>query len=252
MRRAGMLVLLLALGWVASWLTLGLLQGDPTLLLRPGAASDPTRIAYLLSLYVWLLLATRFCWKRWGPPPPGLRPGPFVQFFALGLGLLCLQRGVLWLAGWWHPPAGIHAGLLAQALVVAPLMALAEELVFRGYLYGVVREELGEGVALVGVNLFFALLHLFRPGDALFKLVYGFGLWLAGVVLTLALRRTGQLTASVGLHSSWILAGVVDPPGRVVPGWLPGLRGDPAAGLVGWMFLLLIGWGLTRKKGDLQ
>jgi membrane protease YdiL (CAAX protease family) len=247
LKRAGILVLFLALGWVATWLSLGLAHGDPTVLLRPGT-TDSLRIPYLVMLYAWLLVATRLCWARWGPPRPSLKVSAFFTFLALGLGLLAVQRSLLWVCGWWTPPTGIDLRLLLLASITSPLLAVAEELVFRGYLFGVVREERGELIALVGVNLFFALLHLFRPGDLWFKLVYGVGLWLAGAVLTLAYRCTGQLSAPMGLHTSWILVSVLDPPGRVTPGWLPGLRGDPAAGLVGWAFLMVMAWGLGRRS----
>ena len=249
MKRAGILVLCLALGWVATWLSLGLLNGNATLLLHPGT-SDRLRITYLVMLYGWLLVATRWCWLRWGPPSPRCSVSSFFAFLGLGLGLVVLQRALLWLCGWWTPPAGIDLKSLLWACLTSPLLAIAEELVFRGYLYGVVREDLGERRALIGVNAFFALLHLFRPGDLVFKLVYGIGLWLAGVVLTLAYRRSGRLTAAMGLHTSWIVTAVLDPPGRVTPGWLAGLRGDPAAGLVGWTFLLLLVALLARPVRD--
>lgn len=250
MFRPGILVLLLLLGWVATWLSLGLLNGSPTLLLHPGS-SDRLRITYLVMLYAWLLLATAFCWKRWGPSRPfgsarfSRSLAYFLGFFAAGLGLLAVQRSLLWGLGWWLPPSALNPQLVLIAVLTSPLLAVAEELVFRGYLYGVAREEFGEGPALVGVNLFFALLHLFRPGGLMFKLAYGFGLWLAGVVLTLALRRTGRLSAPMGLHASWILAGVIDPPGKVVPSLVAGLRGDPAAGLIGWGFLIFMMLGLS-------
>jgi membrane protease YdiL (CAAX protease family) len=130
---------------------------------------------------------------------------------------------------------------LVEALAVALLLAFAEEVLFRGYLFGVLREELGRPRAYLLGNALFALVHLLRPGALVFKLAYGLGLFLVGAVLCQLAEARGTLWPGIGLHAGWIVMVVLDPPGRVAPGWLAGLGGDPAAGFLGWLLLLVLG-----------
>jgi len=132
---------------------------------------------------------------------------------------------------------------------VALVLAFGEEVLFRGYLFGVFREELGPPRAYLVANALFAGVHLLRPGDPLFKMAYGLGLFLAGAVLCRLAEKSGSLWAGIGLHSAWILMGVLDPPDRIQPGWLSGLGGDPAAGVLGWALLasLWVGLGVLGR-----
>jgi len=224
-----------------TWLGLGLSQGDPTLLLRPGAAREGLKLAYLGILYAWLLGASAWCWRRWGPRRPSWKQ-PELFFLGLGVGLggLVLHRGLLWLLGDYTPHLPAPQVALI-ALVTSPLLALAEEMVFRGYLFGTVREDHGRVAAYVGVNGFFAVLHLLRPGTLDYKLALGLGLFLVGCVLSRWAEVSGSLWPSIGLHSALVLGNVVDNGSAVQAGWLSGLRGDPAAGLLGWVLLLGLG-----------
>ena len=248
MKRAASLLGWLLLGWVLCWLSLGLLAGEPLLLLRPGSPEN-MRVAYLVGLYFWLLGATAYCWRgqgprwvRWGGP------ADFLGGFALGAAFLALHRGILGGLGWWQPAQPFPWAILGLALLTSPLLAWAEEWVFRGYLYGVLREEWGKLPAALSVNLFFAGVHLFRPGGLEFKLALGFGLFVVGLVLTLALERRGRLLAGIGLHASLVVAGIVDPPAQTVPGLWAGLRGEAPAGLLGWLLLLMLGLLLQWTK----
>ncbi len=207
------------------------------MLLRPGAASEPLKLAYLGLLYAWLLIASHFCWRRWGPKSPGWQwPGLFWMGLAVGAGGLVLHRGLLWLLGDYtcHLPDGKVAVI---ALLTSPLLAIAEEMVFRGYLFGTVREDYGRAAAYVGVNGFFAVIHLLRPGTVDYKLGLGLGLFLVGCVLARWAERSGSLWPAIGLHSALIVGNVVDNSSVVQAGWLSGLRGDPAAGVLGWVLL---------------
>jgi membrane protease YdiL (CAAX protease family) len=223
-------------GWVAIWLSLGLANGDPTLLLRPGVG-DTLKITYLVLLYAWLMTATALCWRRFAPT--NLCIGRFSDLLGgltLGWSLLILHRGTLWICGQWHPSSPFPWSLLLLAFLTSPLIAFSEELVFRGYLYGNLRTTAGK----VLVSLFFALLHLFRPGDLIFKLSLGFGLFLVSLALMKCLDQRNRLLYPTGLHASWVVAAVVDPPQNLQSGWFGGLRGEPMAGLLAWLLLMVI------------
>ena len=237
--RLGVLLGPLAAGWLACWLLPGLLLGRPTALLD-GSAPAAWKHAYVALLYLVLLGATARAWRAEGPscPAPGLpRPSDVLVGAAAGGAGALLHRALLAAGGWWTPPE-LGGWKVLEVLFVAPLLALAEELLFRGYLFGVLREELGRPRAYLLANLVFAGAHLLRPGDGAFKLAYGLGLLLVGATLCRLVEASGRLGPAVGLHAGWIALVVLDPPGRVTPGWLPGLAGDPSAGVVGWLLLL--------------
>lgn len=245
-RAAGSLLGLLVVGWVAIWFSIGLSQGDLLIALRPGLA-EHLRVLYIVALYLWLMIATTWCWKRFPPSWVSLgRPAQFLKSFGLGLGLLVAHRGCLWILGLWHPPSGVALSLLALAFLTSPLLAISEELVFRGYLYGNLRGLPGR----IGVSLFFALLHLFRPGGLTMKLALGFGLFAVSWLLIEQLERKRTVMAPAGLHASWVIGAILDPPGNTSPHWFSGLGGEAIAGVLSWLQILtlLLWWRRTDSS----
>ena len=116
---------------------------------------------------------------------------------------------------------------LAPAGLSAAVVALIEEVLFRGAIYGALRRSMQWQTALVFSSLFYALVHFFQrpePPDSvgwvsglalLPRMMRGFGdvhqllpaflsLSVAGVLLGLAYQRTGNLLFSIGLHAGWI------------------------------------------------
>lgn len=244
MKAAGRLVLGLLLLWVGCWLSLGLLLGRPMLLLHPLEAPEYLRVVYLLMLYGGLVALLRW---RWRAEPPRIGWGDLKtagQVGLLGLAFVMLQRACLGAA--WHPENPTAAAWFSALLLSFPIAAV-EEAVFRGYLYGSLRHSMRPLPAALAVSGFFALVHLFRPGGLEFKLAYGFGLLLAALVLTLLAERAG-LWSAAAMHTTWIMAAVLDPPGHVDAGLWAGLRGEMAAGLCSWLLLVTLAgfvWRLT-------
>lgn len=123
-----------------------------------------------------------------------------------------------------------HAKLaaeLVEATAVAAVVAVLEEALFRGVLFGVLARALRTGVAVWGSALIYALVHFFeRPPftdevtwssglTLLPQMLRGFinvelllpgflSLTLAGVLLAQLYRRSGTLWISIGLHAGWI------------------------------------------------
>ncbi|MFN8606067.1 MAG: CPBP family intramembrane glutamic endopeptidase [Vulcanimicrobiota bacterium] len=229
----------LLLLWVSCWLSLGCLFGQPLLLLHPQQAPESLRVVYLLMLYGGLV--GLLSW-RWRCEPPRIRWGSPAQAAAIALlGTLFLGLQRLCLGSAWQPQTP-GAAAWFSALVLAFPIAAVEEAVFRGYLYGSLRHSSRALPAALTVSAFFALVHLFRPGTLVFKLAYGWGLLLAALVLTLLAERAG-LWSAAALHTTWIVAAVLDPPGHVRAGWWSGINGEMAAGACSW--LLLVGLGLA-------
>jgi hypothetical protein len=85
------------------------------------------------------------------------------------------------------------------AVVVAPIV---EELIFRGFLYGVVRARWGRGAALVGSSAVFAALHF-----SIYGLV---PLFVVGLALAYVYERSGSLYSAIGFHAAFNLASLVE------------------------------------------
>ncbi|MBX9743346.1 MAG: CPBP family intramembrane metalloprotease [Chthoniobacterales bacterium] len=97
-----------------------------------------------------------------------------------------------------HPGWKERLSLITMAIFVAPF---AEELLFRGYLYGVARRFLGRLPAIILTSLFFAAAHLHAPSML--------GLFLLAIVLCLVYERTGSLWANICIHATFNTLSIV-------------------------------------------
>lgn len=103
---------------------------------------------------------------------------------------------------------GARATVALLAVVVAPF---TEELVFRGFLYGVLRRSFGSISAMTATALLFAAIHLNLPAmPAYFLLAVG---------LTLAYERTGSLWTPILMHALFNATSLVIV--LYFPQWIP-------------------------------
>lgn len=116
---------------------------------------------------------------------------------------------------------------LFSAALTAGVVAVLEEILFRGGIFGGLRRVFLWPVALVLSSMIYAILHflasasdggtvtwtsglvllpqMLRGFTNLYALVPGFfNLTLAGALLALAYQRTGNLYFSIGIHAGWI------------------------------------------------
>ena len=123
----------------------------------------------------------------------------------------------------WHKIVGTLLGAVGTALVVAVL----EEILFRGGLFGGLRRFLWWPIALIVSSAIYALSHFLQHGevtgpvtwhsglDLLPQMFRGFAdfrqlvpgflcLTLVGILLGLGYQRTGNLYFPIGLHAGWI------------------------------------------------
>lgn len=114
--------------------------------------------------------------------------------FAIAVGIIALAGGYQ-VTGW---------GTLAGALTVVGMMcaiAVAEEVLFRGIIFGLIQGRWGTWIALVASALLFGLLHLINPGATLWgALAVAIE---AGLMLGAAFVATGSLWLPIGLHLGW-------------------------------------------------
>lgn len=169
-------------------------------------------------------------WRDAGVPLGGIRWKRFAASFALGFVSLAAVCVIALLAGGrtLKPrSAGDLAGEFLGVLATALIVAVIEELLFRGAIYGGLRRAMRWPAALGLSSAVYAIVHFMgRPENPptvdwlsglrvlptmlagmmeLHTLIPAFlNLTLAGVILGLAYQWTGDLSASVGIHAGWI------------------------------------------------
>ncbi len=89
-----------------------------------------------------------------------------------------------------HPDPRHRIAVVVMAVFVAPV---AEEVIFRGYFYGVIRRYGGRIPALLTSSLLFAAIHVHIPSIP--------GLALLAVILCLLYERTASLWAPITMHA---------------------------------------------------
>ena len=142
-------------------------------------------------------------------PAPGGRDLPISREFLHGIGwlaaaypIILFMQAVSYRIAGEAPPQDLllflintpsfadRAVVIALAVGVAPL---AEEVLFRGYLYGVARKYAGRFWAMMATALLFAGVHGHLPSLA--------GLFLFAVLLTLLYEKSGSLWVPIVVHA---------------------------------------------------
>ncbi len=185
----------------------------------------------LLGLWPLLRHLGMRSWKDLGWVRPAGQWGRLSLGFLLGWISLATVAALAFMAGArgsdWAQPFYFYARFLAKTLVTALVVAVVEETLFRGALFGALRRALPWPVALVISSFLYAWVHFFQrpvpPAQIgwttglvqLAEMMRGFTdlnamvpaflcLWLAGVLLAWAYQRTGNLFWSTGLHTGWV------------------------------------------------
>ncbi len=170
-------------------------------------------------------------WRDAGLGQPLVHRGRLVAGFGVGFVSLAVAATVTVLAGarQWD---GSHSlgqliGKVGQAGVTAIVVAVLEELIFRGGLFGALAKVYRWTFALFISSAVYAIVHFFeRPPDPLVinwwsglailpEMLRGFidtvslfpgfiNLTIAGGLLAWAYYRSGTLYFSIGLHAGWI------------------------------------------------
>ena len=197
-------------------LLFGRMLGDlllkPLLILLPKVRQDMAFLLMYLRFIGVLLLTAIYCawaekevWKSFFSRRQGGMPGNTASHFFLGIvagaGIIgfCiliafLHRGAALAAG------GFHVVYLLGGLLCVLIQAGAEELVFRGYLLGVIRLNREDwGAVLISAGIF-AAIHLLNPGMTMFGCLR---LFISGVVLGLMVCRCKSLWMAIAFHTAW-------------------------------------------------
>jgi len=154
-----------------------------------------------------------------------------VGFF-YAMGYMCFFFMIVYKLGWISLDTDASP-MKAMGKAIGPMVgaSLIEEWLFRGVLFALLLRSLSARATIIGLSLFFALVHFLKPysgsaeivdggaGDAGFRLLYQIGekfihpeefigvfltLFVVGLVLAYARLKTGHLWMSIGLHAGWV------------------------------------------------
>ena len=247
--------------YLAGWLV-----ARPLALVTPSWRPDQVDLAGLVVALILLLISLPLRLKRvWQEPHPWQRlglavPGALalrsgVRGLLKALLLLALVSAGLMLAGQARWLGELNGALLLNGLLLLAGVGFAEELLFRGWLWGELELQFGASRALLLQALIFAMLHPWYRAPGLEGLGLLGGLILLGLVLALQRRAdAGSLWGAIGLHGGlvggWFLVqkGLLQIT-QAAPAWWVGPGGsdiNPIGGLIGWIGLGALLWVRRR------
>ena len=146
---------------------------------------------------------------------------------------------------------------VAEGLLSALGIGLAEELVFRGWLIDELQRDYSQKTTMwIGATVF-ALAHFLKPLEEIVRTAITFpALILLGLILILAKNKYGdRLGICIGIHAGLVwgyyivnVGGLIEYGDRV-PVWITGVDNNPIAGVMGLIFLTgLMGVVKAKKK----
>jgi membrane protease YdiL (CAAX protease family) len=211
-------------------------------------------IAALAATAIMVRSIDRRAWSDVGLGRAAAQWRPLVSGMLVGLVAIGFTCAVLAAAGLLRfSAAPANASWLGAALrvtwVLAPA-ALAEELLFRGYLLTVAREAVGLRAAVVLMSALFGLVHLMNPDATPISVMI---VMLSGVLLSTVRFRLQSLYAAFAAHLAWNwlmavplhapVSGLrVESPGYIAtttgPAWISGGTWGPEGGLVAALGML--------------
>jgi len=164
---------------------------------------------------------------------------------AVGLGLVAVVVGTLWVLGCYRIAGANAIAVLFVSLANDGAGAFVEEVVLRGIVFRITEERLGTWVALALSVVLFALLHLVSPNATVMStVVVGVE---GGILLSAAYVLTRRLWLPIGIHFGWDFSqDAIFGVGKGAKGYVEGDLSGPAwlsggsAGIEGSVVALLL------------
>lgn len=188
----------------------------------------------------------------------------------IGAVLMVLPALILWFFGivYWETNTVYFSSIFNVTLFFVAV-AIAEELLFRGFIFQRLINGIGQWPAQVFIGALFLLTHLNNPGmTGSVKMLAGANIFLASIMFGLTFIRTKSLSMSIGLHlmANWVqgvLLGfgvsgnqetsLFKPVFKDVPNWLTGGKFGLEASIPGlitviFTIILLYYWNPHQPK----
>lgn len=173
----------------------------------------------------------------------------------IGSALMLFPALIMWTLGWVHWQLNsIGLPTLVSTMVFFAAIAVAEELLFRGFVFQRLIAGLGQLPAQLILAGYFLLTHLNNPGmTGDVKILAGINIFLASILFGLAFVRTKSLAMPLGLHfmanlmqggilgfgvSGTDQSGLLKPILAEIPLWLTGGQFGLEASLPGLIFVV--------------
>lgn len=244
----------------------------PTLILAQRASMD---VSIGLQAVI-VMLASWICQMLRRKPLTELSGKPdqhwLKEFWAgsfIGSILMIVPALILWIFGWvrwqWNP---IGFSTFPSAMLLFLGVALAEEFLFRGFIFQRLIAGLGQWPAQLIMAGYFLLTHLNNPGmTGDVKILAGINIFIASLIFGLAFIRTKSLAMPLGLHfmanliqggvlgfgvSGTEQTGLLKPVFSEVPVWFTGGQFGLEASVPGLVcvviiFVLFQRWDISKK-----
>ena len=258
-------------GWriLCFLLALAVVWSPLAIILSSALAADPNQVT--IATMGWLFVCFLGLQKLWAKYLYG-ESRPFENYGLANnrLSWLTLLKGLAlgfcfcWglfltqaLFGWVEISSGdpFLMRIVLEGLLSALGIALAEELVFRGWVLWELERDYSQNNALKISTLLFAVAHFLKPLAEIARTAITFpALLLLGITLVWAKRKFhSQLTAAIGIHGGLVwgyyilnVGGLISYSDRV-PDWITGIDGNPIAGVLGLVFMSVLAW-LVKPK----
>jgi membrane protease YdiL (CAAX protease family) len=258
LKSIGLLFLYLILGLLCIILAMSLVfQLNPFKFFTEIRNNLSINITYIALLYIMIFVTVQYRAKKEG----------FEGINSFGLSRRCLDKATLIkigsvtaifmlgyfclfvLSGTAHfKPLSIETlSLGLQGIVFGFLYALVEEVFFRGIVLQLLLRGFSVPGSFIIAGSFFASLHLFRQGDALFKGMFFIGLFMLAILLSWTWYRTRSLWTPIVIHmvlitGMYLKNSILSVNEQIYSNqtiiW--GAGSTPLAGLAGMLMLILL------------
>ena len=200
------------------WLLL-FVVGCLLFMLSYGIISIPSGLDEEFGFPLWLLalssaaasalgLLLYACWWKWTEKrkaadlPMRRLAGDTALGFGIGILYFVLVTGVIALFGGYRVDGiGSDWSALARALCLFLVVAVGEEVLFRGIVFRMIDERWGTTVALIVSALIFGFVHISNENATVWSSV-AIAVE-AGLLLAVAYKWSGTLWLPIGIHWSW-------------------------------------------------
>lgn len=233
--------------------------------------ADNSNLASIITMAI-LFVELLVLWQLWGKlihqenniiksyglviSSPNFRE--FCQGLAFGF-WLCLSLFITEAVCGWIKVVPSEGNLLRIALegwLSALGIALAEELLFRGWLLDELERDYGYKTCIWATAIAFAVAHFLKPLSEIIRTAVTFpALVLLGLALVGAKYKHGdRLGFSIGIHGGLVWCYYIVNVGQLIeysqgiPPWITGIDGNPLAGIMGLLFLSGLVWLIFTNK----